>query len=390
MNYKFALYILITLYLTIGCRQRNVLYNLLPSKTEKKISYRDIKLDSLVLKPLSSSLWGKICVHDNFIDFIDQRLCWIFRYDQNGIFVGRFIGQGNGANQLPISTIEFFAPTQGGGYLFIGRSWDCFVFDRNFKETDDYQINWNSSISQTSHTPLPDTNMLDGYSLAYGIAKIHIVGDKVLLPLFSRHPLFNPTTEAYASSAKVLAIMDITDGYIEGSFGRLSPFFIIHKNARVFSYALITPYAQNRLAIIYPPDSLIYIASEQADFIQSFGFAGRDMDTSYHPAKDFRSYPETWLSESRSKGYYSSLEYIPGRKVLFRSYQKGSRQPMDGLQIYKGDTLIADVDVPKGFCVEGYIAPFFYSNGFIDETTGNITIYKFRLDTISIEGKNPI
>ena len=66
--------------------------------------------------------------------------------------------------------------------------------------------------------------------------------------------------------------------------------------------------------------------------------------------------------------------------MLFRSYVKGANAPYDGLQVYRSDkTMIADVDVPKGFKVLGYIKPFYYSQVAEDSEQGKLSIYRFRL-----------
>ena len=43
------------------------------------------------------------------------------------------------------------------------------------------------------------------------------------------------------------------------------------------------------------------------------------------------------------------------------------------------DHLIADVQVPFGFKVMGYIDPYFYSEFICDEDNENLEIYRFKL-----------
>ena len=140
-------------------------------------------------------------------------------------------------------------------------------------------------------------------------------------------------------------------------------------------------------------DSLIYIFNEDFSALkESFGYAGRDMSTDYQglPSTNNNSaLREYWFNEMENRGYYTSLNYIEERDLLFRGYQKGGNSKSDGLQVYRGNRLIADVDVPKNdnpyaplnhFEVIGYIDPWFYSNAFIDEKREEITIYRFRID----------
>jgi hypothetical protein len=85
-----------------------------------------------------------------------------------------------------------------------------------------------------------------------------------------------------------------------------------------------------------------------------------------------------YREERQKKGYYDWIEYIDETGVLFRSYKKGENSSSDGLQVYKNDVLIADLDVPKGFKVTGFIFPYYYSNEYIDEEAEKMIIYKFR------------
>ncbi len=65
--------------------------------------------------------------------------------------------------------------------------------------------------------------------------------------------------------------------------------------------------------------------------------------------------------------------------ILFRTYVKGQNSGTDGLQVYKDGILIADVGVPKGFKVVGYMEPYYYSQVFEDEENGRLEIMRFRL-----------
>jgi hypothetical protein len=71
------------------------------------------------------------------------------------------------------------------------------------------------------------------------------------------------------------------------------------------------------------------------------------MDMDYREIKRHEEEVNIWNTEITEKGYYSWIEYFDKQDLLFRSYTKGSHSKFDGLQIYKGDTMIGDVDVPK-------------------------------------------
>lgn len=137
--------------------------------------------------------------------------------------------------------------------------------------------------------------------------------------------------------------------------------------------------SNGNLYLGYNADPLIYVFDTERNPIHAFGLTGRDMDTSYESMNtidDVQKVAETILD----KGFYSWIEYIDETGTLFRSYKKGSHSEFDGLQAYssKGQ-IIADVEVPKGFKVIGYIAPYYYSQIYSDEETSSLYIYRFKL-----------
>ena len=379
--------LLIFLILIQGCENKSateeepsVSFNS-PITNNKKIHYQTLHLDSLLLDPVPTSFVGKISIPDNRLLFIDQKLCWVFEFDSTGKLVSTHIGQGKKPDELPTKKISFFAPTSEGGYFFIGSSWDCFVFDRHFHRTDDYEINWHLANPKNEPAQRPDPSQTDVYSLAYTLSNILIDHNTIYLPLFAQARTFNPTTPGYDADARVLATMDIRDGYVNKLMGRLSPMYLNNKAIQTLSYLSFDLVPGDKMLISYPADSLIYVSDRNFHILSRFGASGRAINTDYIPLDHPLNLWKVWYKQTQEKGYYRSIKYIPQRQLLFRSYQKDKYPASDGLQIYRGDTLVADLDVPRGFNVEGYIAPFFYSNSFMNEEKETITIYKFKLDS---------
>ena len=87
------------------------------------------------------------------------------------------------------------------------------------------------------------------------------------------------------------------------------------------------------------------------------------------------------------KLWYEFLRYYPVRfqrqkcidNYIFRSYVKSLTAECDGLQIYDGKTLIADVEVPKGLNVIGKIGDWYYSELVRDEPSMKMWVYRFRI-----------
>lgn len=48
--------------------------------------------------------------------------------------------------------------------------------------------------------------------------------------------------------------------------------------------------------------------------------------------------------------------------------------------MYKDGKLMSDSEIPKGFKVVGYIAPYYYSQIIGGEEDGSMMVYRFKLD----------
>ena len=129
----------------------------------------------------------------------------------------------------------------------------------------------------------------------------------------------------------------------------------------------------------FEADSMIYKYTLDQRPLVAFGHAGRNMDMDYMPIASLEQVNRDLGKNRLKKGYYGTVEYIDATGYLFRSYLKGADAATDGLQIYKDGVLVGDVDVPKGFRVMGYNAPYYYSQVFEDEEAEKLTVYRFRL-----------
>lgn len=137
--------------------------------------------------------------------------------------------------------------------------------------------------------------------------------------------------------------------------------------------------AQGNFYVTYEADSLIYVYDKNHRRTCLFGFSGRNMDTDYMSTPTLSDVRKNYANERKRRGYYNWIEYDDINGLLFRSYQKGEGEPTDGLQVYRGCDLIADLDVPKQFRVMGYIEPYYYSNVVADEEAEKLYIYRFSL-----------
>ncbi|MDN3548807.1 hypothetical protein [Mucilaginibacter aquaedulcis] len=367
----------IVVCVVFGCKGPSVSYNesLVVNKTN--LQYTKLKLDSLMLDSVNSSYVGDIALFNDNIFFIDKKFSYLYKFSSTGKFLNRYLGQGNGKDELPIKTVAYFSFLPNGRSIVIGPGWDCYIFDNNFKRVDGYQANWHLDVPKDVMLKEPDPERSQMYSFIYD-GNIKASNDKILFPILSQHPKFNPTRKEYASKALALGEMSLDNGSVR-TFGKFCPSYNHDFNSMVFCYSYPDWYENNNMVLTFAADPKLYIADEKFNIIETFGQAGRGMDTKYTNTTKLQDFKKNWFHQDAAKGHYTFLKYLKDQHLLFRGYHKSINEKTDGLQIYKNDVLIGDVDVPLGFKVAGYIKPYYYSSPYINEDKGEIKIYKMTL-----------
>jgi hypothetical protein len=135
---------------------------------------------------------------------------------------------------------------------------------------------------------------------------------------------------------------------------------------------------EGRFWVNYDTDSLIYVYDRAYHPLATFGYQGKGMNTDYLSIHSPKESQKNYRKERDSKGWYYWIEYVDETGVLFRSYRKD--QWRDGLQIYEGNTLKEDIEVPKGLRVMGYVAPYYYSYvvPVMEEEDNSLLLYRFK------------
>lgn len=361
----------------------------------------EILLDTLALEKLpialgpgESSYEGFTEVRDGSIRFVDTQTSDMFVFDMEGNLLERTLERGEGPQELPgVAGPQFYTTTPGDRHVFIGSSNDLYVFDSDFNRIRTLQIDWQGVPSDQMEGAIdPDNNR--AYNMAYGATNIRATEQHIYLALEGAPPPFLPdfhrASDKYAEEGRILARIDIENGEMLEVIGRLSPLFIEDESTRFFAYPVFDLRGDDELVLTFAPDPQIYVVDSNFTVGNAFGSEGQNMDTNYRsiPVTDdhaeLRQYART---EIRERGVYRSLTAVEERDLVFRAYKRGSSAMTDGLQIYRDETLIADVDVPRHsgtdpyttFEVVGYEAPYFYSNVFTDEAYETLWVYRFRI-----------
>lgn len=353
-------------------------FNINPSSI-KELAIEKIQLEEIHLDSVPSSYLGNLTYRNDSLFFTDEKFCRLFIFNSKGHLIGNALGQGHGPTEIPSGQIISHVPLKNGNHLFVGVSYDGYLFDNKFNRLNQFRFNWEIKRSKNEIIKNPYPDHMDLYDINDEEKfKIRHYDDKVYFPIYSLCPTFDMFAKDYYKYGRIIGMMDINTGKLEKIMGRRSPEYLKY-NFLVFDYNTFDISDKSYFYITYPPDSLIYKFNRDLELIDAFGCAGINMNTEYTEVKMPSDLRNLWQSEQLEKGYYSWIEYIDEHDLLFRSYTKGSHSETDGLQIYKKKILIGDLDVPKNFSVEAFIHPYYYSNVFIDEEKETMKVFRFKL-----------
>ncbi|MCH8569543.1 MAG: hypothetical protein LAT67_14820 [Balneolales bacterium] len=352
--------------------------------TETDIRFNSVETGAILLDHVESSLSGFLHVANDSLYFIDYRFAWMYTFDKDGNLHERRLGIGQGPSEIPNSGITFYSQKPNGGHIFVGSSYDYYVFNRDLERTQSSIIRFRQEqpVEYLLRNPTPEDQR--SYNLAYMISDMRSTNDYVFLPLLGGLPGdtdFHLNSDLYADQARLFAQKHIESGDVERIFGRLSPIFSDRPEIRHFSVPFFDLISDDILAVTFGADSLIHHFDMDFRHIKSYGVSGSNMYTNYtasnaNSANEFaRHLNDAWSSE----GVYTSLRYVPERDFLFRSYSRGNDNGF-GIQVYDNGVLVADIDMPELVKISGYISPWFYTSAVINEMEETKTVYRFKLE----------
>ncbi len=342
------------------------------------ITHSDINLEKLQLDSVYCSYTGISSVDNTGrILYYDKFFNLLFSFNENGQLLEKAIGKGRGPGETIISRADAVFSTSGEMAL-IGSTLD-FDYFRSDMKTHEY---FSMYASYNRNSTAPDN--FDTYTYQWDNFVGRLRDDILYIAAFSDREEFSffTTTDDYLRTSYRIGRIDLIKKENMSMLVKGFPELYIQHPDKYSSFqnSFFDISDDDRLYLGFESDPHLYECDKDGKPVLSFGLAGRDIQNDYIPGLSFDDDSNYYLKNREEKGYYSWLEYIDETGMLFRSYVKGKDALTDGLQIYKSDkTMIADVDVPKGFKVLGYIEPYYYSQVVEDAEQGKLSIYRFKL-----------
>jgi len=354
------------LYFTISCGTSESQSDVI---AVKDIKYTNIDIDTVNIYMDNSSYSGFSGVHKDKLYFFDEFFSYYYDISIEGQVADRYIGLGKGPKEIPIrSSIEVC--TYKDEFLAFGGN-NAYLL-KNFENTKPLVMNLsgdvNSYDASAAYTLWPQTTLrMNDKAFFYNIAGSHDAVDPI-------------AQKDYFANARILMKVDLQT-MNSTPIGKYSDYYI--KNSQKLRHLVFYNYDidnEGQFYITYQADSVIYVYDKKFTPVKKIGFQGSNMNVDYSDPSGGPENMEKAFMNDINKGYYYWLEHIDNTGLTFRSYQKGSHTEDDGLQIFKNDKLIADVEVPKNFKVTGYIAPYYVTKIICDEEKETMKFYRFILE----------
>lgn len=362
------------LLLLAGCSRQEQEWSSITSPASEHIrlesvQIKKVELDSIYCSGVGFSAYvntGQICWFDSYFGNL-------YTFDLSGKLTGKQFGAGNGPGELRILNPFGFFLDETGDLTLVGNNLD--VETHTVEGDEDYftilyhpnGVGDSDSFSTYTHSILPD---------------LHKKGDNVLYGVYSEHPNFNMVSHPSKFVREAYHIAQINCKTHKGSVIVQGFPKAYYKNPHMmfsFSFIRFDLLPDDKLLVNFEATPELYVCDPKGHPIRAFGSPGKDMDQEYLSVSSFE--PEE-ISKFRinreTKGYYGAI-WVKGNKV-FRTYKKGGGSPVDGLQIYEDEILIADLDVPKDFSVIGLNGNTLISSVFLDEECERLYCYEVEME----------
>lgn len=271
-----------------------------------------------------------------------------------------------------------------GGFFIMGPTNDCHFFDKDWNSLRKEYLD--NGLTLSNKSMLRAKKDIEGdakwvYTPSYSKLALRSYKNSLFYNINAEHPNFNALTERQKvlKDGRIIAKVDLKNSKLTNVIGRLSPVYSKYKLPQ-FMLTSFDITNKGEFYVCYEVDPTIYLYDKDYNILKAFGYSGKNMNTNYEELDKLSEVRKKYNQQREECGYYNWIEFIDETNTLFRSYTKGKTEKSDGLQIYKDGVLIADVDVPKGFKVSAYIAPYYYSDVISDLESEFLKLYKFKLN----------
>ncbi len=351
-------------------------------KTKTSITLEQISPDTLMLQPNAFSGEGFFRLSGNSIYFFDKIFFTVTEFDTAGTLLTTHLGRGTGPQE--ILEFEWANILPDGRLVFTNSNYMLLTYSPGFEFKNKAVLDFGTENRVYDDTDVQNTGAYrrDYMISLYGNDWLAANGNYVFLPVTINDRInkslgYFKNYQEYIKQTRILSRVNLATGHVEFIFGRHDRVYL-QKPTVVHDFVVADIKADKLFTTQAAAEKIVvYNLSGKAEY--TFGRAGKDMRTDYVYTASFDETAEKIRDLNRQYGFYYHLYADTGTNLVFRSYSRGNSST-GGLQIYRGTTLIADVDVPLRFNVVGRIGHYYYADGLVEEEPEKLGIYRFRLE----------
>jgi hypothetical protein len=312
--------------------------------------------------------------------FNDLFFGYLFQFEKNLILLSKHFGLGKNSNELIGADYITYSTITDKYYVLSSKTGVIAVINSKFQKEKEFEINYNIKRSREEVISNPLAHLMDSYEIDYGYDALLNVFDEnhIAIAVTSSHPKFNGyyNSKYYYENSRVIALINIEDEYIDRLIGRRPPLFLKKQlpNYDHFNYQV----ANDNIYLNFFPEATIYKIDKNADtLMEAIGVKGKEMKTDYVATSTYKEAYKRELQDYTQYSFYNSL-YVNG-KFIFRGYTKNGLKK-DGMQIYKNQQLLADLDFPKGYKIIGKIDNYYYASKISIKRKEDMTLLKIKIN----------
>lgn len=370
-----------------ACHRQTSPYDNLKTYGQKNIVHTSLSFDTLRLDAQYTSMSGQWHLNDSLLCFVDEYAVGVKEYNLGGEFVGEYIRQGKGPDEIiSASFCSAFDKTNGE---FILEDSNCFMhkFTKDYKKIFSLNKAWFTALSpgfeSKEWTDLynnPDPEVPEMYEYNFVCERMQAIDSEVMMPIVTEHVHYNGYDRRYNkgfwTDSYIFIRFHLED--VAGSkviFGHYPPVYS-EKNIPAFSkYDFCAD--KDGIIVTFAADPRIFIMDFDGKVIGAFGFPEEGISGRYPETSSFDEYEAKFKKMMVTYGYYDRL--IKCGDYIFRTCRLDNDSGTM-LQIYDIDyNLVGDVPIGEGFDIIGKYAGTYYAYQRVDLDAEQFILLKFSI-----------
>ena len=366
---------LFIMVLSCSCRQdKTINWEAVPKVGKTSTVLLHPELERVKLDSVYSSGSGETRTKNGHIYFLDNHYHYLYLFGGDGSYLSKHLGLGRGPNETLIKKGRGFDVIVNGNVAIPGSDGDFEIFNAS----KNYAV---SRFRLPYYPNETDPTKFSTYTYCWGNFIFRMDDRFLYIALYNEKKEFNYYDQrtVFLDKVRHVARIDQKNGQVDELIIKGFPEIYHQEPDKLFSVNAINfDLAESGFIVNFEASPIMYKCDLKGIPRYSFGESGRDIDTNWEKVPSFSPEGIQIYGKNRQRaGRYAWIEYVEETDVLCRSYIKGAAEDTDGLQVYVGTTLVADIDVPKGMKVSGYIEPYYYSQ--VVEEDEQLVIYRFKL-----------